>query len=92
MNRRHEFAGGETPKNSWGEIVFADAVTKLEVLVEHCTKCKRYRLGVVSKSLSYSLDEVTYLEVYVRCWRRDGGIRKRISKWLGISKFKANAT
>ncbi len=38
MNGRDEAAGGETENDAGGEVVFADAMAQLEILVEHGTE------------------------------------------------------
>ena len=41
MDGRNEASGGQTKHDAGGEVVFADAVTKLEVLIEHGSKGER---------------------------------------------------
>lgn len=41
MDGGHEAAGGETEDDAGGEVMFADAVGELEVLVEHCAEGER---------------------------------------------------
>ena len=48
MNRGHEFASCETEEDAWGEVVRADAVAELEVLVEHQAEGQRDGLKFVS--------------------------------------------
>lgn len=43
---RYEFASGKTQKDAWRQIVLADTIAELEVLVEHSTECKRDGLKV----------------------------------------------
>lgn len=45
MDRRYELASGKTPKNARGEVVVADAVAELKILLEH--SAKRERDGLV---------------------------------------------
>jgi hypothetical protein len=45
VNWRDKFAGCKAEKHAGREIVFADTVAKLEVLVEHGSECERNRLG-----------------------------------------------
>jgi hypothetical protein len=48
VDRRYEFACHETEENSWREIVLADTVAELEVLVEHCAEGEGDRLLYLS--------------------------------------------
>ena len=48
MNRRYEFPGCEAREHAWGEIVFADAVAQLKVLMEHGAKSQGYGLHVIN--------------------------------------------
>lgn len=52
VDRRHEAAGDEAEEHAGGEVVLADAVAHLEVLVEHSRESKRYRLDSISLSSS----------------------------------------
>jgi hypothetical protein len=44
MDRWHEFADCKTRKDAGGEVVVADAMSELEVLVKHGAKGERDRL------------------------------------------------
>jgi hypothetical protein len=44
MDGRYEFACHETEEDSWREVVLADTMTELEVLVEHCAEGEGDRL------------------------------------------------
>lgn len=46
MDGRYEFACHETEEDPRREIVLADTVAELEVLVEHCAEGERYRLQI----------------------------------------------
>jgi len=48
MDWGNKFAGDETKENARREIVLANSLAKLEVLVKHCAECERDGLPIVS--------------------------------------------
>lgn len=64
MNRGDKFAGYKAEKYAWREVVFADAMTKVEVIVEHSTKRERYRLCMLDLTKSGGGSICTFRYMY----------------------------
>ena len=63
MDRRYEFAGCETEKDAWRDIMFADAVAELKVLVEHRAEGQGDGLAFISEFKKQYVRGGIYFEV-----------------------------
>ena len=87
MDWWYEFASCETKKHAWRKVVLADAVTELEILVEHGAEGEGDRLGDIRLRGRHDAAEWTHTLRYM--YEVGGGIctsgERLASSWVSRS-------